>query len=450
MLSRLSEYGGNAPGKLQSDIYGWYASQDRYKNKLNILNAAAQYKAFQPQLSQLRAQALYGKNKKYSITALEKYTSCPFAYYVERGLRARPQEEKRIEKSHIGSLIHSAVRDFCERVESGADSISEIRERWSELTDDAGKAIIRSVIDDMKRKILPRAETNKGQVEYLLDRCERTLEKSVATIRMSLADGDYAAVGYEKDFEVAIKQGGGSVTLYGTIDRIDIAELAEEKKANIRIIDYKSGRKSFSVSAICSKTDMQLVLYAAAASELYKDGLIDKADPKLTPQISAVMYNKINDDIISIAKNSSELAENEIKKRRKLDGVVILDEENGVVSCENAFSMDRGLEEGGNSDFLKLSLKSDGSLSSASQVMTRDTFNLLSDYMKKTVITTDKEIMSGKIDIKPCVSSSGSACDYCDFGEICMFDSGRDSVRKAFSDDGAALEFIKKEMSEDE
>ncbi len=450
MLAKLSEYYKKTPEDIWQAVFDWYSQHPEYSDRLEALKMAAEYKKIQPQLSRIKAQLLYGKNKKYSITALEKYSKCPFAYYLERGLYAQPQEIKRVEKSHIGSLIHTAVCEFCKKVELGATTIEEIHNRWTELTDERCKELISDVMKDLSAKILSRARDDKNRIEYLLSRCERTLKKSVDTIRLSLSKGGYTAVCYEKDFEIEINWKNESVTLIGTIDRIDIMELASENKANIRIIDYKSGHKKFSISAICNKIDMQLVLYSVAAVNLYKSGKLEKAEGTLTPQVSAIMYNKINDDMVAVDTPDKSLAAQKLKKQKKLDGIVILDaapEGDGLI-YDVAFDMDSTLSENLESDFLNISLKKDGTLSASSQVTSRKTFDLLSDYMKKAVIDTDKAIKSGNISISPYRDGQASPCNYCDYHEICM--SSGEGCRKLFSSDEKALEFIKKEVGSDE
>lgn len=449
MLAKLSEYYKETPEALWQTVFDWYSQNPEYKDRLEALKTAAQYKKIQPQLSRIKAQLLYGKNKKYSITALEKYSKCPFAYYLDRGLYAQPQEIKRVEKSHIGSLIHAAICQFCKKVEDGAKGLSEIHERWTSLTDEKCDALISDVMQTISEKILSRVRDDKNQIEYLLYRCERTLKKSVNTIRLSLSKGEYTAVCYEKDFEIDINWKNESVTLLGTIDRIDIMEHIAENKANIRIIDYKSGHKKFSISAICNKIDMQLVLYSVAAVDLYKSGKLTKEKPSLTPQVSAIMYNKINDDMVTVDAGDKVLAAEKLKKQKKLDGIIILDDtpdESGLI-YDAAFDMDPTLLENAESDFLNISLKKDGTLSSSSQVTSRKTFDLLSDYMKKAVIDTDIAIKSGNISITPYRDGQSSPCNYCDYHEICMQDGG---CRKLFSSDEKALEFIKKEVADDE
>lgn len=450
MLTKLSEYYSEKPEKLWQAVFDWYAQNPEYADKLEILKTAAKYKKLQPQLSRIKAQLLYGKNKKYSITALEKYSKCPFAYYLERGLYAMPQEVKRVEKSHIGSLIHSAVCEFCKRVEGGASTISEIHEKWLALTDEQCNSIISDIMNKMSEKILARADNNKNQIEYMLRRCERTLKKSVNTIRLSLSKGDYTSVCYEKDFEVNINWENESVTLLGTIDRIDIMELAAENKANIRIVDYKSGHKKFSISAICNKIDMQLVLYAVAAVKMYKNGQLDKVNSGLTPQISAIMYNKINDDMVTIGQNDKVLAAKALKKQKKLDGIVILDkaEDSDDLIYDTIYDMDNNLANKQESDFLNIDFTSKGEFAASSQFTSRETFDRLCEYIQKAVIDTDKAIKSGNISITPYRDGQASPCNYCDFHEVCLFDGN--GCRKIISKDEKALEFIKKELNGDE
>ncbi len=451
MLERLSEYYNEKPEALWQSVFNWYSKNPQYAGKLEILKNAAKYKKLQPRLSQLKAQLLYGKNKKYSITALEKYSKCPFSYYVERGLYARPQEVKRVEKSHIGSLIHAAVCSFCRLVEDGARSISDIHARWVALTAEDCDLLIAQVMEDMSEKILARTGSDKKQIEYLLSRCQRTLKKSVDSIRKSLAKGEYTSICYEKDFEVSIDWQGESITLLGTIDRIDIMEQAAENKVNIRIVDYKSGHKKFSIAAICNKIDMQLVLYSIAAVKMYEGGAL-MTDSGKKPQISALLYNRLNDDYVSIPENDPALAEKELAKQRKMDGIVILDEdaETGGLIADTVYGMDSDFEETHQSEFLNLSLKKDNTFTASSQVASRGEFDIMSDYIRKAVIDMDKEIKSGRISISPYRDGVSSSCNYCQFKEACMFDSAFDKCRPLISGTDKAMEKMKKEVRPDE
>lgn len=447
----MTKYKKNLPEKLRQKIDEHYTGIPKYREQIEFINECQKYASLPPKLSKLSVDALFGKNKKYSITALEKYNRCPFSYYIEKGLHAAAEKNGKIEKSHIGSLIHAAVCEYCTRIEAGAHSPTEIRQKWQELTPDHSRKIIDKIIEDIRKKITARSNSESKQAEYMLKRCGITLYKSAENIRKSIISGGYTSICREKDFEVQINWKNDSVTLYGKIDRIDIMELAAEHKVNIRVIDYKSGHKKFNLSAICNGLDLQLVLYSLAATQLYEKGILYKTKNRYTPQISGIFYNLLADEQVSISENNAELAEKEQKKLRRLDGIIVLGETENEYGIPQAIcDMDKDFIEKRSSDFLNVSLKTDNTLSQASQVTTQNVFNTVADYMKKSVIDADRRITNGDISINPYKSNTTTACTYCDFKEICLFDTHYDRYRCLINDSDKALKHMTKEVSGDE
>ena len=446
MLLRLSEFYKEKPEKLWRTVYDWYAKNPEYQGKLEILKTAAAYKRVQPSLSRQKAEMLYGKNKKYSITALEKFEKCPFSYYLERGLCLTEQKEYKIEKSHIGSLLHMAIYEFCHMVENGAKSLSEIHARWKSLSEEDCGNYINSVMAKISEKVLEKSGDDKGRIEYLLLRCSITLKNSISTILKSLAAGEYVAVCYEKDFETVIDWKGNSITLIGTIDRIDIMEQIAENRLNIRIVDYKSGNKTFSVNAICDKVDMQLVLYALAAEQLAKNGVLS-GNAGLTPKVNAILYTRLADfDNDEISSSKIDGAEDGHGKMKKMDGLFILDEEDdGTLSKEPLYQMDPDIAETAKSEFLNVKFNSDGAIPKKSRITARKDFEILTKYTKKAAVDADTAIKSGNIDIKPYRSGNKTPCEYCSFKEVCMFDEKLDGYRFETAIDDV-YDFMKKEV----
>lgn len=449
MLLKHSEFYKEKPEKLWQTVYKWYAQNPEYCSKLELLKTAADYKRIPPSLSQKRAEMLYGKNKKYSITALEKYEKCPFSYYLEKGLSVTEQKEYKIGKSHIGSLLHMAIYEFCHAVEEGAMSLAEIHTRWKSLSEADCKNLIHSVMEKISEKVLKDAGEDKNRIGYLLSRCEATLANSVNTIRKSLSAGEYAAVCYEKNFETVIDWKGDKITLVGTIDRIDIMEQIAENRLNIRIVDYKSGNKTFSVNAMCDKVDMQLVLYALAAEDLAKKGDFTE-DTSLKPQITAILYSKVADcDSRKISASQIDDERNYKNELQKMDGMFILDEtedeENISLSKDSLYQMDYALSDNSKSEFLNVGFNKDGSIPAKTRITARKDFEILSRYIRKSAVNADKEIKSGNIDIKPYRSGNFTPCDYCNFKEICLFDEKLDGYRLASNIENV-FDFMEKEV----
>ncbi len=453
MLKEIQNFDKQSKNSLWLKVRDWYAQNPEYKDRLDILKNAVLYRKVQPHLSRIKAEMLYGKNKKYSITALEKFEKCPFSYYLEKGLYLTKQEEMKIEKSHIGSLVHAAICDFCHLVEDGETSISKIHEKWQLLTDEKCNELIHIVMENIKEKVLSRATYNKNQLEYLLYRCEITLKKSIETVRKSLSSGNYTSICYEKDFEVQIDWKNDSITLIGTIDRIDVLENIPENKLNIRIVDYKSGNKDFSETAVLDKVDMQLVLYAIAASKMAESGSLTHKT-NLTPEISAILYSKIKDpDNEKITESQAHNEEN-ILKVQKMDGLVILnrednDDETSPLIHNTIMDMDKNFAENQTSDFMSINLKKDGTFSSSSKITSRKNFDIMSKYIRKAVIDADKSLRSGNIDIKPYNCGGKTPCNYCNFKDVCLFDAKLYGYRTNSVADNV-YESMEKEIEADE
>lgn len=431
MLLKLSEYYKEKPEQLWNDVRDWYSKNPEYRQRLDILRTAAEYKLIQPMLSRARAEALYGKNKKYSITALEKYEKCPFSYYLERGLRLVGQSEPEINASHIGSIMHAAIHEFCKAVEDGAQSIAEIHSKWTALTDEECELLIHRVISEMSEQIAASAKPDTGKAEYLLSRCEVTLKNSVSAVRKSLSDGEYASLCYEKSFETEIEDNGDRITLTGKIDRIDVMEELEKNRLNIRIVDYKTGSKKFSPEAIYDKVDMQLVMYAAAAEDMAKSGILTGIDT-LDPQIRAILYSRLTESENSEVKfEQSDDLTKAPKKTHKLDGLFILDELEDGLSPDALYLMDAAISAGGKSEFLNVAPESDGTFQQSRSIASLEQFDIMKKYVKKAAVDADRAIKAGNIEIKPYCSGGTLPCKYCPFNEICMFDSNKDAHRAA-------------------
>jgi len=448
MLHKLGEYYKDNPEKLWQEVRKWYEARPEYKDKIEFLDAAAEYRRLKPKLSLEKAALLYGKNKKYSITALEKFSQCPFAYYMSRGLYARPRQTLEVQKSHLGSLIHYAVCEYCKQIENGAKTVSEIRTNWETLTAEKSAGIINNIMVKVREKVLPQSDETRPRLEYLLKRCEKTLKSSAERIRKSVQGGEYAVVACEQEFETTINWKNDSVTLIGTIDRIDVMEL--ENRANVRIVDYKSGTKKFSTTAIANKLDMQLVLYAQAALDMFKNGDLAAVNQELDPKITAIFYNKINEDVVTLPHNSEALAAEKIKKEEKLDGLIILDGDEENLSRDTIYEMDRDFESRSTSDYLNVALTQKDAFNNYSQIIPRQNFDIISDYLKKTVISIDRSIKSGDISISPYKKGSESACQYCDYKQICMFDNDINVPRIGCSGNDDPIEIMKKAVTEDE
>ena len=76
----------------------------------------------------------------------------------------------------------------------------------------------------------------------------------------------------------------------------------------------------------------------------------------------------------------------------------------------------------GDSLFIPAGFKKNGELKAASSVATTEQFQKLSGFVAGKLTQMGEQILSGNIDVKPYVDKTGSACDYCEFHDVCGFD----------------------------
>lgn len=433
-------------GELAESVYDWY--RKNMPERLDVIKEASQYKKADARITPESAKRLYSDRNRYSISRLNEYGKCPFCYFVKYGLGAKEQEIRTIRKFDLGSIMHMALEMYCKRVDKDAETFEQLRKNWLSLSEEESRKLAASIMKELEEKILSGAVRDENKLRYIIMRMARMVERSVEAVRKSLASGEYAAVCYEQKFRVEVSWGGKAVPVDGVIDRVDLAEVADKKIAELRVADYKTGRKEFSVISICNKQDIQLIMYAVAAVEMYKSGVIKYARADYEPRMRAVLYNRMHDDLTE-GVNEEEAKKAQVMASRP-DGLVVLDGDGECYDISAAVRMDGKLAPSAESEVLRIKLKADSNVASGSRVTSSDAFGLLMDYVKKSVIEADNEIFDGIIKIYPACGKDGSACDWCGFEEVCLYNKKFDSARMLVNDEDSAWEIIKGEVMKSE
>ena len=136
-----------------------------------------------------------------------------------------------------------------------------------------------------------------------------------------------------------------------------------------------------------------------------------------------MLYFNLIDPIISKNRNlTDEQIEEEIRKAFKMKGLILSD-------IKIVKMMDNSLATG-TSNIIPVTLDKSGSISNLrSSVITKEEFTLLQKKIKRLIKQISKEILSGKIDIKPVYNrkEKKSACEYCPYKTICGFNPKQNS-----------------------
>ena len=370
------------------ELYTWFRRERRSgKEVKQILDAGFLTRKY-PELEPEQAKKLYPDPERISVTRMEQFASCAYAHFLSYGLRLSDREEYEFEAMDLGNIAHQSLERFSRKADRE-------KMRWEELPEELRDELIDESVEE---SVLDYGNTvlfSSARNEYMISRIKRLIRRSVWALTKQLEKSDFIPGGYELKF--------GS----GKIDRIDICEDKEENCVYVKVTDYKTGMKSFDITALYHGLQMQLPVYLNAALDVEQRRFPDK---KIVP--AGIFYYRIQDPVVD-RKDSDEDVEKSILKELRLDGLVNGDEQ--VVS-----HLERGLT--GNSLLIPVGRNKDGSLSKNSRALPGEAFRTVLKYAKQKEQDIRDKIRGGKAEAAPYEMGGASGCDYCPYKDICGFD----------------------------
>lgn len=417
-MATFGEMAANIDTKKNSDgfwseVRAWYEKDEYYNGKVKQLKRAKLYSNTARPLSPSQVEKLYPYGLSSSASRLERYSSCPFSYFIEYTLRAKERKIAKIGAPDIGSIMHKVIERFTKQIE-------EEKLSWHSLDDEYVEGSVAAIVDEICLELFKGSAFEGKATSYLIQRLKHNLIRCCKLLIMHIVRGVYEPVGSEVHFGeggdiravVIDLTSGKKMRIHGVIDRLDAYKT--ENGTYYRVIDYKSGSKSFSFEGIYNGIDLQLAVYMDAALS---------SDENATP--AAMLYFNIREPMITLnsAIDNAE-AERLIIDEMKLDGLVLNDEE--VIR-----DMDRNYLSG--SEFLPVKINKNGTVKATSSLATMHQFNLLINHVKSTMKKIGNDILKGKIDIMPYRNAKGSPCDYCEYKIVCKFDPKKSGYRNCES-----------------
>lgn len=391
------------------EVMRWYRKNECWKESVDRVIKGFDHSNEAEVYDTRRIRKLYGSTLNVSVSRIEKFTACPFSYFVQYGLKAKERKIFKLSSPDLGTLMHEVLKKF---------SI-EIRERnmsWTDLTKEWCEPEVSRIVDKTVDEAGWGIFNSSPRYDHMKSNLKKVLARSVSLITEHMSRGGFLPTGYEISFAKVgefppIKitmHSGEQANLIGRVDRIDV--LKEDEKLYLRIIDYKSGNKEFKLSDVYNGLQLQLLIYLDAILTEMCGELGEDAEP------GAILYFKLDDPMI---KANGNLPDEEIEKKimtaLKMNGLVLSD-------VEIIKEMDREID--GSSMIVPVRLKKDGTVStSMSSVASREQFAMLRKFVRKTIANKCEEMLEGDISIRPYKNQKKTPCEYCLYSAICQFDS---------------------------
>lgn len=386
------------------NAYEWYKGKEEWNGRIERVLSGLKYSNQVQTIRGEKIKALYDKPYVFDVSRVEKYAQCPFAFYIQYGLKAKDRKIYEFGSPDFGTFVHEILDKFTNKVKDEGRHWSDLDKKWSEST-------ISSMIDEVIKdeSILK----SSAKYKYLVSKMKRILTKSVSVISEHFKRGSFETLDSEivfgdgkyKPIKLSLPS-GDDIYLRGRVDRVDILE--DNGEVYIRIVDYKSGKKSFSLNEVYYGLQLQLLVYL--------DAILSNEEEILKKDIvpGAILYFTIDDPMIS---SSGELSEEEVEQRLikelKMSGLLLKDPK--VIK-----EMDKDIK--GYSIIIPAYMGKDGISENNSSVATREQFKVISEYVRQKVVDLCEDMLKGDITIKPVKNGKYTCCSYCRFNAICQFD----------------------------
>ena len=405
MLNKLGEY--RDTGEIEDkwvEVYNYYRNNKTWKYKLEKAMEALLYNNKPDKINKENISKMYGNTLRTSVSRLEQYQSCHFAYYLKYGLKLSEKDNFKIKPIDTGTFMHDVIDTFFNNVKENSYNLKE-------LTDEQIKEIVNEIIEEKLGLNKNFIFTSSAKYKALSERLKKVIFRSMKYIVESLKYSKFEVLGNEVEFKdgkeyppiIMDLENGQKVEITGKIDRIDIAKLDGDKY--VRIIDYKSSAKNIDLNQVYAGLQLQLITY------------LDAVCKKEDFEPAGVLYFNLIDPVIKSKKNlTEEEIEDKIRKKFKMQGLILADVD--VVKM-----MDTNLETGA-SDIVPAYIGKEGTLSNTrSSSVNRKQFEYLQRYTNKIIKQISGEILSGNIDINPYYNTKNkkTPCDFCEYGSICNF-----------------------------
>ena len=212
---------------------------------------------------------------RLSQSKIQAFVLCPYRYYSTYSLKLRERKDAQPSYADDGTFLHYVFEHFLRSSLQANGSLA-----LPELTD--VEPMADRIIADYISEVCPfPKESMDNRLLHLYARLRRLALKMLHEILGEIRAGLFVPTHFEKGIGTQEQDSlppvrltlanGSTVLLSGKIDRVDLFE--RDNKLYFRVVDYKTGKHTFSLDEVRSGMDIQLILYLFALQGAIPNGV---------------------------------------------------------------------------------------------------------------------------------------------------------------------------------
>jgi len=399
-----------------------------YQQQVARLERAAQWD--RGSLSRKAVDCLYGRRVAMSASRMDKYRSCHFSYFMRYGLEAEPRKPAGFSAPEYGTFVHYVLEHVLQHPEYKAETAwnDEVRAHIHRLT--------RACVERYVAEELGGLEGQSERFRYLFNRLMRSVYAVVDNVAEELSRSRFKPISFELGFgrgkdlpPVELTVDGVTISVSGFVDRVD--GWVKDGRLYLRVVDYKTGRKSFDLTEVWNGLGLQMLLYLftleGTGESLYG----------LPVEGAGVLYLPARDALIRGRRTMSDQEWSKLMGKELVRSGLILDEPGVLDAMEES--------QDGVYRFLPLKVSKSTGAITGEALVSAERLGKLGRHIQKNLEDICRELARGDISADPYWRGpEKNACRYCEYAAACHFEEGRGGDRRRWLPSVSAREFWEK------
>ncbi len=350
---------------------------------------------------------LYGNKIRLSQSKTDSFASCPFAYHCKHTLKLSEGVNGQFDSLDIGNFIHEILEAF----------FSRFKDQVKEMSDEEARAALAEILEEFSGKFI--RDNKSKRFEGLMRRLKRTTELLVMNLLGELRQSEFMPVlfeepiAYAEDMPIVSEDDSQkmTVTVTGKIDRVDLYRVGDD--GYLRVVDYKTGNKRFSMAEVELGFQLQLLVYLFALTQK-GHSVAKKIDCEGLLLPAGAVYFSLGAKAVSCAKmpDDESLSRAMIEKEIKRSGIFL-----------NMPDVLEAMEKGLRGYYIPITRNKSGVASkgrTTNELATLEEMGVLATKVSDILKSIARAIRTGDAAARPrSVDKNKSPCRYCKMKPIC-------------------------------
>jgi len=352
-------------------------------------------------LSEEHSQDLYGGDIILTHSRIDNYVMCPFSYFCKYILRLSEIRHAIFRTADVGTFIHRMLEMYLSRCKFDIMP-----------TDEEIQAIINDIITRYKADIYGENDSQNKRYEHLFKRLGKNVFLLIQNLHMEFLQSSFIP----RYFEVPVNftntdiaspykiefEDGTAIYISGVIDRIDTYSTGQ--RLYIRVIDYKTGAKDFSLDDIRIGLNLQMFLYLFSIWKEPGNKVQQLSEGGEIMPAGILYFNAKMPDITIKSEEEREIVIDLAHEKLSRKGILLDDME-----------ILQAMEPDLSGQFIPFK----NNKASEKSLFTLEELDRMMENINKTIIEIGSQLKSGNMSANPLQTNKYNACEYCANKPIC-------------------------------